>query len=167
MKLAVCRLEGRTGHDAGRALLETLCRMETGQPLPEIQTEPHGKPRFVDSPLHFSITHTSRHAFCVLARCPVGIDAEERGRIVHPSLVKKILSPPEQQRYLRAPDPNTALLRLWVLKEAAVKLTGEGLRGYPNWTDFSPEDPRLRSWDGCIYALLAQDPTEGVTFYAF
>ena len=46
------------------------------------------------------------------------------------------------------------LLRLWVLKEAAAKLSGEGLRGYPNHTDFSPEDPRLREIDGCIVAIF-------------
>ena len=46
------------------------------------------------------------------------------------------------------------LLKLWVLKEASVKLTGEGLRGYPNHTDFSPDDPRVMEMDGCYVAVL-------------
>ena len=47
-----------------------------------------------------------------------------------------------------------SLLRFWVLKEAAAKLTGEGLRGYPNHTDFSPDDPRITVIDGCYVAVL-------------
>ena len=99
---------------------------------------------------------------CVLSDRKVGVDAEEADRRVHPGLAGKILSAPERERVERSDDPRLALLRLWVLKEAAAKLTGEGLRGYPNQTDFSPEDPRVREIDGCLIAVL-QEETEGET----
>lgn len=167
MKVASCKLEGRTGHQAGRELLRRLYLEETGQPLPEIEVSSTGKPYFPHSSFHFSITHTPRHAFCVLARCPVGIDAEELDRPIRPQLADRTLSPSEKQRYLAAADPNSAFLALWVQKEAAVKLSGKGLHGFPNGTDFSPEAPWVHRWDGCVVALFAEDPDEGVTYHAF
>ena len=75
-----CALDGRTGHEAGRALLAELYRRETGEALPPIGITPRGKPFFADSPWHFSISHTRKHAFCVLDRENIAIDAEELDR---------------------------------------------------------------------------------------
>lgn len=167
MRVAVCNLNGQSGHEAGRALAQKLYQMETGQAMPEIRTAPQGKPYFADSPLHFSISHTSKHAFCAMGYCEVGIDAEELDRQLRPVLLRRIFSPEERVRVLAAEDPHRAALALWVLKEASVKLSGEGLQGFPNGTDFSPDDSRVRLWDGCIYALFLENPDEGVTFHAF
>ena len=147
-------MNGRTGHEAGRALLEALYREETGEPLPSIAIGEWGKPWFVDSDWHFSITHTKNHAFCVLARENVAIDAEELDRRVNLALVEKILSPMEKTQYDAAVDKNKALLTFWVLKEAAAKLSGRGLRGYPKDTAFSLDDPRVREMDGCLVAIM-------------
>lgn len=154
MRIASCPLEGISGHDAGRTLLAKLYREETGEDLPPIRIAARGKPYFQDSPYHFSITHTRRHAFCVLAKVPVGIDAEELDREVRLSLADKILSPGERAQFDAAEDKRRAFLTFWVLKEAAAKLTGEGLRGYPNHTDFSLEDPRVQELEGCLVAIL-------------
>ena len=155
--LAWARLDGRSGHEVGRALLERLYREETGAELPEIRIAEGGKPFFENSKYHFSISHTKRHAFCVLSQSPVGIDAEETDRQIRLRLADKILSESEKHRYDAASDKGDALLRLWVLKEASVKLTGEGLRGYPNHTDFDPSDPRVTEIDGCYVAVLEED----------
>ena len=154
MKIAHCRLDGLTGHEAGRRLLAELYRQETGQDLPKILTTDRGKPYFPDSDLHFSISHTPHHVFCVLSEYNVGIDAEEQDRNINLKLADRILSPVERAQYESAADPRTALLTFWVLKEAAAKLSGEGLRGYPNHTDFSLDDPRVTQIDGCIVAVL-------------
>ena len=154
--LTYTSLNGRTGHEAGRTLLAQMFRNATGEDLPSIAIPPRGKPYFPDSPWHFSISHTRRHAFCALAKCPLGIDAEEMDRIINPKLAEKVLSPAEKLRYEGYADKNDAFLRLWVLKEASVKLTGEGLTGYPNHTDFSPEDPRIQIIDGCYVAVLTE-----------
>ena len=148
------RLEGQSGHDAGRELLASAYREMTGAECPPVKIADRGKPYFEDSPLHFSISHTKNHVFCVLADHPVGIDAEEADRAISPRLAEKILSPAEKIRYDAAGDKHLALLKFWVLKEASVKLTGEGLRGYPNQTDFSPDDLRIRTIDGCLVAVL-------------
>lgn len=154
MILKYCELHGRTGHEAGRALLKEAYREGAEETLPEIAVTERGKPYFPDSPWHFSISHTKNHAFCVLSDRPVGIDAEELDRNINLALAEKILSPGEKQQYDAAADKRRALLTFWVLKEAAAKLSGQGLRGYPNHTDFSLDDPRVREIDGCLVAIL-------------
>ena len=156
MRLAGCPLDGQSGHDAGRRLLARLYREETGDALPEIRIAPRGKPYFPHSPYFFSVTHTRRRVFAALSRRAVGIDAEELDRTVRPALAEKILSPSELAQYRTAPDPNRALLTFWVLKEAQVKLTGQGLRGFPNGTHFSLEDPRVWEWDGCLLGMIVE-----------
>ena len=154
MRIAHCRLEGRSGHEAGRMLLARLYREETGEDLPPILTTDRGKPYFADSSLHFSISHTPDHAFCVLSEHNVGIDAEEIHRNINLKLAQKILSPGEKAQFDFAADKRKTLLTFWALKEAAVKLSGDGLRGYPNHTNFSLDDPRVTEIDGCLVAVL-------------
>ena len=151
-----CALDDRTGHEAGRALLAELYRRETGEALPPIGISPRGKPFFADSPWHFSISHTRKHAFCVLDRENIAIDAEELDRRVELRLAERILSPREKEQFEAAADETRALLTFWVLKEAAAKLSGEGLRGFPNHTNFSLDDPRVREIDGCVVAVLRE-----------
>lgn len=157
MKVASCTLAGRTGHEAGRALLAALYRKETGLELPPVAVETRGKPYFLDSDWHFSISHTPRRAFCALSRREIGIDAEELDRNINLTLAEKILSPGEKAQFDTAPDKRRALLTFWVLKEASAKLSGEGLRGYPNHTDFRLDDPAVHEWDGCILAVLEEE----------
>ncbi len=156
MKLVSCELRGQTGHEAGRQLLRELYRQETGEDLPEIRITDRGKPYFPDSSWHFSISHTSKHAFCILSRHNVGLDAEELDRKVNLKLADKVLSLPEKQQFDAADNKEKALLTFWVLKEAAAKLSGEGLRGYPNHTKFSLDDPRVMELDGCIVAVMEE-----------
>ena len=145
-------LEGRTGHEAAWELLEELY----GAPLPEVRRTDRGKPYFPEGRLHFSLSHTKRHAFCALGPVNLGLDAEEADRAIRLSLAEKILSDRELLRFREAEDPRSALLKLWVLKEADAKRSGEGLRGYPNETDFSPEDPRVFTVAGCYVAVLTE-----------
>ena len=154
LRLAGESLNGRSGHQAGRELLARMYREETGEACPQIRLADRGKPFFPDSHWHFSISHTPDHVFCALAQSPLGLDAEEADREIDLRLADKILSPAEKIRYGAAADKRDFLLRLWVLKEAAAKFTGEGLRGYPNHTDFSPDDPRIQIIHGCYVALI-------------
>ena len=156
MKLAYCKLTSQTGHEAGRQLLKTLYREATGEELPEIAVTDRGKPYFPGSPWHFSISHTRKHAFCVLSRKNVAVDAEEQDRNVNLKLADKILSPGEKAQFDAAENKALALLTFWVLKEAEAKLTGEGLRGYPNHTNFNLEDPRVTETDGCLVAVMEE-----------
>ena len=150
-------IEDTTGHLAGRALLEEMYRHYVGEELPPIQVTGRGKPYFEDSPWHFSISHSKRHVFCALSQTPIGIDGEELDRKLNPKLAEKILSSTEREEYEQASDRNLALLKFWVLKEAQAKCTGEGLKGYPNHTNFSLSDPRVRQMQGCLVAVVEEE----------
>ena len=144
------------GHEEAYALLHTLWREEFQRPFPEIAYTRRGKPCFVNEDVYFSVTHTKEHVFCTISDRPVGIDAEETDRQVSPDLAEKVLSAGEYRQYLAAEDKNRAFLTFWVLKEAAAKCTGEGLRGYPNKTDFMLTDNRVREVDGCLVAVIRE-----------
>ena len=153
MKLMGQHLAGRDGHSAGLALLEQLY----GGPLPEICRTERGKPYFADRSAHFSISHTKNHVFCVLSDRSVGIDGQEADRDIDLRLAEKILSPGEKRQYDAAADKRLALLTFWVLKEAAGKRDGTGLKIWPNHTDFSLPDPRVQEIDGCLVAVVEND----------
>lgn len=153
-----CRkIQPGTGHEEGRKLLADMYRRRTGEDLPEILKGKRGKPYFAEGDWHFSISHTKHYVFCVLDRQPVGIDAEELDRDIKLSLADKILSPSEKAQFDAAVDKKRALLTFWVLKEAAGKLSGEGINGYPNKTNFSLDDPRVRKIDGCLVAVVKEN----------
>ena len=154
MIISCMELGTLSGHEAGRLLLRQLWETHVGGELPEIAVTDRGKPYFTDSDWHFSISHTKRRVFCALSRENIGIDAEEVDRDVNLRLADKVLSPSEKQQFDQADDQRTALLKFWVLKEAAAKLSGEGLKGYPNHTHFSLDDPRVSHMEGCLVAVL-------------
>ncbi len=156
MEIGFSVIGAEGGHTAGRQLLRNMYEARFGHPMPEIWTTARGKPCFAEESVHFSISHTPKTVFCVLSDCPVGIDAEEADRVVSPNLAEKILSEPEKARYRKALDKNEFLLRLWVLKEASAKCSGLGLTGYPNHTDFSPDDPRIQIINGCFVAVVKE-----------
>lgn len=157
MYLESAKIGTEGGHEAGLRLLQKMYGQYYGLPMPPVAKTPLGKPYFIDSPVYFSISHTPNRVFCVLSDRPVGIDAEEADRNIRLELSNKILSPSEKVRYDDAQDKRAALLRFWVLKEADAKCTGYGLQGYPNHTDFSPDDPRIILMDGCFVAIIRQD----------
>ena len=146
-----------SGHTAGRQLLERMYRHHVGAPMPDIAVTERGKPYFVNDLWHFSISHSKGHVFCALSERPIGIDAEELDRDINLKLAEKVLSPMERQQFDRAADQRIALLTFWVLKEAQAKMTGEGLHGYPNHTEFMLTDPRVLKRQDCLVAVIEEE----------
>ena len=60
----------------------------------------------------------------------------------------------EKAQFDAAQEKNKALLTFWVLKEAEAKLSGEGLKIYPNHTNFSLDDPRVTQIADCLVAVM-------------
>ena len=148
-------LDGRDGHQVGRALLAKLYAQATNETLPEIAVTDRGKPYFPGGKWHFSISHTKHFAFCALSDRNIGLDAEEKGRAVSPAMLEKFTSATEKSRL--GDDPQDSFLRLWVLKEADAKLTGRGMGNWLKDTDFDPYDPRIQEINGCYVAVLEEN----------
>ena len=138
MRIASCALAGRTGHEAGRALLAALYREETGHELPPIAVKAGGKPYFPGSDWHFSISHTPRRAFCALSRREIGIDAEELDRNVNLALAEKILSPKEKAQFDAAPDKRRTAADLLGTEGSAGQAHRGGSAGIPKQDGLFP-----------------------------
>lgn len=87
----------------------------------------HGKPVLVDHPdIHFNLSHCREAAICVISDRPVGVDVESIGRYKE-SLARYTMNDAELASITRHPTPAIQFTRLWTMKEAVVKLSGEGI----------------------------------------
>lgn len=77
--------------------------------------------------LQVSIAHTAKYVLCGLSRYhTIGVDLEPVDRTIHQRLRDRILTPAEKANSQLG---TVETVRLWTIKEAVVKLTGEGLAG--------------------------------------
>ncbi len=87
----------------------------------------HGKPSIVGHPeIHFNMSHCREAAVCVLSNRPVGIDVESV-REYKDTLVRYTMNDEEVELIQNSPRPDVAFIRLWTMKEAVLKLSGEGI----------------------------------------
>jgi 4'-phosphopantetheinyl transferase len=95
---------------------------------PVFEYGPHGKPTIVGHPdIHFNLSHCREAAICVVADHPVGIDIETF-REYRETLVDYVMNDDERRQIRESANPAAAFVRLWTMKEAVLKLSGEGLR---------------------------------------
>ena len=122
-------------HDQGRKtcamaylLLCRALREEYGlTEKPLFEYGEHGKPAIVGHPdIHFNVSHCREAVVCAVSDRPVGIDVESI-REFKDSLVRYTMNDLELQRISQAERPEVAFIRLWTMKEAKLKLTGEGI----------------------------------------
>ncbi len=85
----------------------------------------HGKPHIVGHPdIHFNISHCREAVLCVVSDRPVGADIESV-RPYSDSLVRYTMNDDEVALINGSP---LVFTRLWTMKEALLKLSGEGIR---------------------------------------
>lgn len=101
---------------------------------------------------HFNISHTRGLVACAIASVPVGVDVEASKVEVSLAVAEHFASSERAMLAKAAGDERQAMFfRLWTLKEAYLKATGEGLSGRLNSPVFQldplrvtfdrPEDP--------------------------
>ncbi len=87
----------------------------------------HGKPYILDNPeIHFNMSHCREAAVCVVNSRPVGIDIESF-RSFKESLVRYTMNDDEVDRIMTAERQDVEFIKLWTMKEAVLKLSGEGI----------------------------------------
>ena len=88
----------------------------------------HGKPFIVGHPdIHFNLSHCREAALCYVSDRPVGVDVESMRRCSD-SLISYTMNASEQVLIQASDNPILEFIRLWTMKEAVLKLTGEGIR---------------------------------------
>lgn len=94
-----------------------------------LQRTERGKP-YVEAGPEFNLSHTRTQIFVVVSRSPVGLDVEACDRPVRArELAEKFFHPAEQDLFTTGCDEERRelFLRMWVCKEAIVKLSGDGI----------------------------------------
>ncbi|MEX0843871.1 MAG: 4'-phosphopantetheinyl transferase superfamily protein [Balneolaceae bacterium] len=92
----------------------------------EILKESTGKPYAIynGETIHVSFSHSPEKVFCAIShRFNIGLDVEHTNRTINKAVVKRILNENEWN-VVGEEDP----IKLWTIKEAAVKCLGTGLR---------------------------------------
>lgn len=92
-------------------------------------TDVSGKPYSLDAKIYFNLSHSHGVAALALSNVsPCGVDIEAHRPISQLSmLIRKTMTTNEQSQIDTAPSRLKAFIDRWVLKEAYLKLTGEGL----------------------------------------
>jgi len=75
-----------------------------------------------------SLSHSGKYAVCAYADLPVGVDIEA-ARAVDPRIARRVLSPAELIKFEKT--GKDYLLDRFVMKEAYLKMTGEGVFSRP------------------------------------
>lgn len=94
--------------------------------------EQWGKPRLQspNSLLHFNVSHSANHALIAIAQSDIGVDLElPTGRVNYSAIASQVLSEQERATWksLSASERDTAIMQLWVCKEAILKAMGLGI----------------------------------------
>ena len=121
--------QGRKTCAAAYLLLCEGLRKEYGiEEPPVFEYGEHGKPSIVGHPeIYFNMSHCKEAAICVLSDKPVGVDIESIRRYSE-SLARYTMNDAEMAQIERAERREVEFVRLWTLKEAVLKLSGEGIR---------------------------------------
>lgn len=121
--------QGRKTCAAAYLLLCEGLREEYGiSEKPVFEYGEHGKPSIVGHPeIFFNMSHCREAAICVLSNKPVGVDIESI-RPYNESLARYTMSDEEMALIESAERRDVEFIRLWTLKEAVLKCSGEGIR---------------------------------------
>lgn len=77
--------------------------------------------------IHFNLSHCRRGVLCVIDDKPIGCDIEEIEEKLDLNLCRFCYNDLEVDSITSASESCVAFTRLWTMKEAVLKLTGEGI----------------------------------------
>lgn len=121
-------LEGRISCIIGYLLfLYGYKKLYNNPDTPDFDIGDNSKPYLSAHPdINFNISHCKGAACCIFSDKPVGVDIQElrRGKL---NAMLKICSEKEQELINSASDPELEFCRLWSVKEAVSKQSGDGI----------------------------------------
>ncbi len=120
---------GRKTCAAAYLLLREGLLKEYGVTAPPVfEYGEHGKPFILGhSDIHFNLSHCREAVICVVSNRPVGVDIESI-RTYNSSLVCYTMNEMEVRQIEQSERPDVEFIRLWTMKEAVLKLSGDGIR---------------------------------------
>jgi len=86
-----------------------------------------GKPLLKDYPhIHFSLSHCKSAVSCALSDKEIGVDIQDV-RPVTSRLANRVLTEDEFKQFINSKSPNEYFCKVWTIKEAYLKKTGQGI----------------------------------------
>ena len=151
-------------HMIAEKLLETALRKEYNINLsyePRVEGE-HGKPFLSYRPsLHYNISHSGEYVVCILADQEVGIDIQIHRKANYERMLKRMVPEDEYNEILASADMQERFFEQWVLREAYIKWTGEGLSRDLRTISMNEGSSMLLDMeDGYSGAVWAMNPME-------
>ena len=132
--------EAVAGHHAAWELLFRMLKEMYGitPKKQDFQRSRNGKPYLASYPnIHFSLSHTSDAAVCVVASHPIGVDCEKKERPISEKVRNRMLN--------GFSGNDREAVYLWTCLESRVKLAGTSV--------FAPGFPYDRLFDGtCVFS---------------
>lgn len=144
----------------GRYIFRELAKQQNWNPEDiKLKKEPLGKPyvEWAEGRKYVSFSHSKNMVICAVSESKdIGLDTESLDRNVNPEVVKRILSENEW-KVLGEENP----IKLWTMKEAAVKSIGTGLRT-------NLKDLEMKKKEEAYFEIVINNTQklEGVTFEA-
>ena len=109
----------------------------------------HGKPFLTLQPkIHYNISHSGKYVMCIIAGEEVGIDVQEHKKVNYERMLTRMVPADMVREILESEQMEKAFFTQWVLREAYIKWTGEGLS----------KDLRKISLDKGSYLMLEMEP---------
>ncbi len=154
----------RLEHMIGEELLREGLKREYGADLkfePRSKGE-YGKPFFTLRPkTHYNISHSGKYVLCALADQEIGIDVQEHKAVNLPKMSEKVMGKEAAEKLLGEPNAQELFFDQWVLREAYIKWTGEGLsRDLRKIPMDQGSHSLLKLWEGYSVGIWSQDPLE-------
>ncbi|MER5206099.1 4'-phosphopantetheinyl transferase superfamily protein [Streptomyces sp. NPDC002825] len=123
----------------------------------------HGRPYLSRRPgLGVSLSHADGLVAAAVGPGPVGVDVEPAARRPGPlPVLRRLLPADELREATAAPDPDAALLRLWVRGEARFKAGGHEALRLLDWTDRDRAAVAAVAGAGTVTVIACGEPGAG------
>lgn len=99
--------------------------------IPACAEGPPGKPRLINTPAFFSLSHCPQAVACAVAAEEIGVDVDAWDAFspsaLEVGMLRRSFLPHEQEAILAASQPEHTACRLWTAKESVCKYTGQGM----------------------------------------
>ena len=90
------------------------------------EVEEKGKPRLINCPYQFSLSHSGNYVLLGLCKDPIGVDIEEITEIKE-NLINYVFNELDLSYYQSKEDKVEAFYKIWTFKESYLKCLGVGL----------------------------------------
>lgn len=108
-------------------LCEGLRKLYGIQEMPQFSYTTSGKPMLTHYPeIHFNLSHCDEAILCAIDTHPIGVDIESI-KAYDKELAQYTMNPNELAIIERSARPDIEFTRFWTMKEAVLKLSGEGI----------------------------------------